>query len=307
VGLLPLIPFQVFFSFALDHFGKMSHLNNYQLKEFEIYRPEKHSDRLELFNENGEIIPKEDVWKPSISYKVKLSEVKSQFTPAEYFKYRLQTSGKYIRMIQRLEARWKRNYTVWNNAALRIQAAYKRMKSRFYFQTIKDGLFKHLKHRRLLEAARAAFFTEKNYEKTIELSLTTEYESEELLTLSMKSHYRLSHYSECISIANSLLSENNQNEEAAYFKACCLTAGKQYDDALSTLKDVMSVRGYTADHLFALCGCLCFEVFPPLYDNAIDCFSELVHRNPRDFDSVSEVYCFLLYLLLLFFLLFPSI
>jgi hypothetical protein len=262
-------------------------MNNSQIKEFEIYRPEKHSDRLELFNENGEIIPKDDVWKPSVSYKVKLSEVKSQFTPAEYFRYRLQTSGKYIRMIQRLEARWKRNYQVWNNATLRIQAAYKGMKSRFYFQTIKDGLFKQLKHRRLLEATRTSFFKERIYEKTIELALTTEYESDELLTLTMKAHYRLSHYSQCISVANLLLSVNNQNEEATYFKACSLTACKQYDDALTTLKDVMSLRGYTADHLFALCGCLCFEVFPPLYDNAVDCFSELIHRNPRDFDSVS--------------------
>ena len=46
-------------------------------------------------------------WKPSISYKHTLEDIKNQFTPAEHYRHQLATVGKKIRQIQRLEQRYK--------------------------------------------------------------------------------------------------------------------------------------------------------------------------------------------------------
>jgi hypothetical protein len=258
-----------------------------RIDDFVPYRPEPPSHRLELLDENGNVVPK-DVWKPSVSYKFALSDVKTQFTPAEYFRYRLVTSGKYIRMIQRLETRWKRNFVAWTKAALTVQAAYKGMKVRRFFHSIKDELMLELRQRRLFEATNIAFTTEKDYQKVIELSLTTEKDSPELVRLRMKSEYRLHYYQQCVASANTLLSWNRQEEDATYFKACCQAHFKQYQDCLDTIKDLMTVIPKASNHLFILYGTVCFETNPPQYENARDSFTEVINRNGRDFESVRK-------------------
>eukprot|EP01040_Poterioochromonas_malhamensis_P001810 gene1810-1937_t len=101
----------------------------------------------------------------------------------------------------------------------------------------------------------------------------------------MKAHYRLKQNSECINSANELLKKDPRHEEAAYFKACAFTRLRQFDDAITMLREIMSIQKQSSNDMFSLYGALCYQITPPNYEAAIDTFTELIHRNPRDFES----------------------
>ena len=120
---------------------------------FKPYVPKLISHRLELRDSPY----KGSQWKPSISYKYKLHDIQNQFTPAEYYRHQLQTSGKHIRMIQRLEQRisWKKKD--FEFAALRIQALYRGNVGRDYFASIRLALEQERAERIRKEAALRLF------------------------------------------------------------------------------------------------------------------------------------------------------
>jgi tetratricopeptide (TPR) repeat protein len=105
----------------------------------------------------------------------------------------------------------------------------------------------------------------------------------------MKAHYRLKQNSECINSANELLKKDPRHEEAAYFKACAFTRLRQFDDAITMLREIMSIQKQSSNDMFSLYGALCYQITPPNYEAAIDTFTELIHHNPGDFESVSEL------------------
>ena len=149
-----------------------------------------------------------------------------------------------------------------------------------------------LRQRKLHEATRAAFASSQ-YEEVITLALKTELVSTELLTLSMKSHYRLRQYQQCISVSQQLLDINEQDEDAAYFKASSLARIHDYAEGMKTLKDCMSVIPTVSNHSFLLYGYMCFRAVPPQYEVAVDSFTEVINRNKRDFEAVrtTETHC----------------
>jgi len=89
--------------------------------DFEIYRPPQISNRLEPVYSK----PKTNEWRPSVGYNHSLLVIQAQFTPAEHFRYRLATSGKEIRLIQKLELRWNRHFDLFRKSAIKVQASYR--------------------------------------------------------------------------------------------------------------------------------------------------------------------------------------
>lgn len=52
-------------------------------------------------------------WNPDVSYKKTLSEIRSQMTPAEIYRDRLETVGRLARSLRRLETSWAKDFDRW--------------------------------------------------------------------------------------------------------------------------------------------------------------------------------------------------
>jgi hypothetical protein len=167
---------------------------------FVIYRPERTTGRLEGKYFQGD----QQYWRPSLSYKYKIDDIRNQFTPAENFRHALATSGKYIRMIQRLEIRWNRNYAAFVWAATKIQALYRGNVDRAKFAAIKQELYIELK-RRQAKATASSFFWVQEYEAAIDEINRNLPASVELLAIKMKAQYRLSRFEECITTSQEII------------------------------------------------------------------------------------------------------
>ena len=102
--------------------------------EFVIYRPATTSNRLEDY------LFKKGQWAPSQSYEHRLWDVTNQMTPAEAYRHRLATDGKLIRILQRLEWRWQKEYELWWRCSLAVQSGYRGMLGRRYFNSVKEKL-----------------------------------------------------------------------------------------------------------------------------------------------------------------------
>ena len=79
-------------------------------------------------------------WSPSMSYKLKIHDVGAQPTPAEAYRHKLATTGKEMRVLQRLEWRWERRIEKWTRAATIVKAGYRGMLGRRYFRSIREEL-----------------------------------------------------------------------------------------------------------------------------------------------------------------------
>ena len=170
---------------------------------FEVYRPEPSTGRLE-----GTYFQNRDVWRPSLSYKHKLEDIRNQFTPAENFRHSLATRGKHIRLIQRLELRINRKLKKFTWAALKIQSLYRGNVSRAYFKSIREGLFIELR-RREARAEADKCFKVKDFEGTIAAVDRLDPPIVQYLTLKIRSQYRLQHYTEAIATSNFALGQSS--------------------------------------------------------------------------------------------------
>jgi hypothetical protein len=89
--------------------------------EFEIYRPEPPSGKLEnLYHQ-----PEPSSWAPTISYKKKLHEVATQLTPAEAYRERVQQTRQETRILQKLEQRWNHHLVLWTKSTTKVQACFR--------------------------------------------------------------------------------------------------------------------------------------------------------------------------------------
>jgi hypothetical protein len=168
-------------------------------QDFEVYRPPLPAHKL---------LPKyathrSDQWAPALSYKLSLSDVKNQLTPAEQYRHQLATSGKHIRLIQRLELRINRNVDAFTQAASVVQRAVRGMIVRREFNKIKDELKANLELRRTFQSAVEAY-KRKDYPQTVEFCRRCKVRSEENWLMEIKSLYYLAHYREAISSTEAL-------------------------------------------------------------------------------------------------------
>jgi len=137
------------------------------------------------------------VWQPSKSYRYELRDIIGQMTPSEAYRQQLVTAGKEMRMIQRLEMKWKRNFDVWTRAATIVKAGYRGMKGRRYFKTVKEDLQLKLLQRRCKEQAVDAFY--KNDSKlALEIIKNVPKMTKELYIIQFKIFYVTEAYSTCV-------------------------------------------------------------------------------------------------------------
>lgn len=52
-------------------------------------------------------------WNPDVSYKKKLDQIRTQMTPAEIYRHRLDTIGRLARALLRLESLWTKDFDRW--------------------------------------------------------------------------------------------------------------------------------------------------------------------------------------------------
>lgn len=171
----------------------MRQVDNLSAHHFEVYRPPKPTGRLDPVY----IAPNEKEWRPSLSYKHTLQDIKSQYTPSEFFRHRLKTSGKEIRAIQRLELRYSRNLEAFTNAAIKIQALHRGNVGRAYFIMVRDDLARDLARRRSYNAAYEAFHVD-DLEASLQACLSAQEHPENLLDIQIRCQYRLEKYEDCI-------------------------------------------------------------------------------------------------------------
>lgn len=175
-------------------------MNELDSQSFVVYRPPVTSGRLEPTY----IAPNPSEWRPSVSYKHSLSDVKTQFTPSEFFRHRLKTAGKEIRAIQKLENRWNRNFIAFTKAAIKVQALFRGIQGRENFKVIKEDLRRDLAMRRSLGTAREAFLSD-NFDLAIGACRSAEEQIEDLMIIQLKSEYRSKKYRDCIETAKKIV------------------------------------------------------------------------------------------------------
>jgi hypothetical protein len=169
-------------------------------ESFTIYRPKVSSGRLEL------PIYRRKEWKPSLSYKHSLEDIRSQMTPSEHYRHRLVTSGKEIRMIQRLEFRWNRDINKWSRAATKIAALHRGNVGRAAFLLIKDHLVRMYIQRMARKVATDYFVSSMYNEAIVHIDNQLE-QPLDLLEIKLKCCYRLLDFTGAIVLADVILGE----------------------------------------------------------------------------------------------------
>lgn len=289
-----------FLTFSLVDYSKME-------EAFTIYRPETTTGRLEgtYYIDSG------NNWRPSLSYKYKIDDIRNQFTPAESYRHALATSGKQIRMIQRLEIRWNHNYPAFVRAAVKIQSLSRGSAARERFRIIKSQLMQDLR-RRQIKVTSVTLFENGRYMEAIEEINRNLPVSVELLGIKMKSLYKVKDYSNCIQTSLEIIGKhlvyvlnfqnrfNNikycwhtridmdiLNEQAYYMQACCYVCTGNDDAAYKTMKLGAIQFELPSRNTLTLCAYIATRISPPRFMEAVESLTSILKRNKQDFEAVS--------------------
>lgn len=279
---------------------------------FIIYRPDRISERLE-----GTYHTNREFWRPSLSYKHTLRDIRNQFTPAEYFRHQLATRGAEIRAIQRLQLRIDRNPDVFNRAASIVQGLYRGRKGRRQFAIIKEELILE-KFRREAKAAAVTAFDRRAFEEAIVEVDKLDPPEVEYLVIKIKSLYRLGKCKECISTAKTAIGECLLNqlmvaatlissfvymvlvvfatwidmdamcETAYYMQACAWVVLNRIDAAYEVMKMLMTNIEQPMRDSYKLAAYAAAFSSPPLFTEAVDSYSALINQDAKDFEAVSD-------------------
>lgn len=253
-------------------------------QDFVIYRPPLPAHRLE----NKYAAERPEVWRPSHSYKQKISDIQLQLTPAETFRYRLATSGKQIRLIQRLELRLNRNVEGFTWAAIIVQALVRGVLGRRYFHRVRDDLKVSLDLRRNTQAA-VEEFKAKNFMECIHFCRQCSTRNEAICLMELKAHYYLSAFEEAIQCSLELKHINQELEELYYIQACSWSQLGRYDEAVRVLDEAYVYIPRTSTRFLRLYGYISLQLTPPKFESAISCYSEVVKRDSKDLEAVCRV------------------
>eukprot|EP01031_Cornospumella_fuschlensis_P035091 gene35091-42501_t len=252
-------------------------------QDFVIYRPPLPAHRLE----NKYAAERPEVWRPSHSYKQKLSDIQLQLTPAETFRHRLATSGKLIRLIQRLELRINRNIDRFIWASIKIQALIRGLLGRRYFHQVKDDLKVSLDLRRNTQAAVDAFKT-KSFVECIHYCRQCSTRNESICLMELKAHYYLSEYEDAIQCSLELKHLNQAVEDLYYIQACSWSQLGRHEEAVRVLDEAYVYIPRTSSRFLRLYGYICLQLTPPKFDSAIESYSEVIKRDSKDLEAHLE-------------------
>ena len=182
--------------------------------KFEKYKPPKPSNKLESHDRSK--------WMPSIHYKYTIQDIRTQLTPAEYYRARLVEFGPTIRALQRLEWKIQRLPAQTNSAALAFQALYRGFKGRKHFMAMRADLELRKDQRsaesltkELMESQVALEVSEtnsttpnfSNYETAFLTLDSVSVPTLNMLILKAKMLYRMSKFSECEAASREAISK----------------------------------------------------------------------------------------------------
>lgn len=83
-----------------------------------------------------------------------------------------------------------------------------------------------------------------------------------------------------------------RHEDAHYMQGCSWCQLKRYDLASDILQKSISLNPESSDRMYRLYSGVAINVKPPNYDSAADSYTQLLVRNPLDFEAVSSYDCF---------------
>ena len=258
-----------------------------QKERFVIYRPPKPTNRLEDFQYKlyGQ-------WAPSIKYSYNLWDIRNQMTPAESYRHRLATSGKMIRVLQRLEWRWQKSFQLWWDITIRVQCVFRGMLARRYFKSVKTEL-RRVKEQREAKLAVVKKFIEGDKKGALLLINNVEAMSIDLWTIKIKILFSTQKYKECQEVCKIVLEIDSRCEEAHFALSCIYARENLYVDAYKQLKQLMSSIDEPSAEAFRLNGLVCTKLIPPKLAEAADSCNMLVAMYPEDMNALLQRACVL--------------
>ena len=247
--------------------------------KFEIYRPRKTSNRVEDY------LQKRGEWAPSQKYDYKLWDISNQFTPAEAYRHRMKTSGAHIRLMQRLEWRWQKDYENWWRCALLVQAGYRGMLGRRYFANIQVKLRQEMEQRLTMKAV-IDHFAAGELDESLEKLAKCEVLTHELHTINCKIMYKSRKFDACRKACRKLMKEYPAVEHGYYILACCLARDRKWDETFMLLKELMSAIDVPSANAYALNGFVCSKLpSPPMYECCFAMDAQYV-TQPHDMEAL---------------------
>ena len=255
-------------------------------ERFTIYRPPKPSNRLEDF------LYRDGQWAPSQKYSFTLWDIRNQMTPAEAYRHRLATSGKTIRMLQRLEWRWQKSFELWWKMALRVQSGYRGMHARKYYRSVKKDLLR-VKEQREARRAAVELFEQGDKQGALEVLAKVEVMSTELWTIKIKILYSTEQWEACKEACKTVQEIDARCEEAYYCWASILSREKRWNEAYAMLKQLMATVDRPSAEPFRLNALVCSRLRPPKLQEAIESCNMLVEMYPEDLNALLERACML--------------
>ena len=256
------------------------------------------------------------VWQPSKSYRYELRDISEQLTPAQDYRQRLVNAGQEMRMIQRLEWKWKRNLELWTRCATIVKAGYRGLLGRRYFKTVQEELKLKLLQRRCKDEAVEAFFKEE-FEQALNIIDDVPKMTMELFLLKFKILYIAELYTRCVVTINKFMGKNrcqavfvmrdfcifrlllsictiedhDCDNDVGYILALAYTMLKQYDSAFERLNMVLGLGiEPILDEIYVLHAHLCFRLHSntkSLYSQAVSDYTYLIQQHPEDMNYVS--------------------
>lgn len=245
-----------------------------------------------MFRLNGQ--PKEPgYWKPEVNYKLSITDVKNQRTPAEEYRHKLVTSGKVERLLRKLEQTWVLNISLWNSSTTKVQAAYRGLLGRRLFLSQRPRLVILREHRYakidVMQACEAGAAGEALHR----LSTVPEI-SPELSLIQAKIAYTLREFNVCESAARRILEAEGWKHEARYVLSCSLASRFEFHKCLEELNVLVNqddLKDDLKEDAYRLRATVCAKVIPPRFDQAALDLDYLLTEKPEDLNLFLQRAC----------------
>lgn len=231
-------------------------------------------------------------WEPNISYKLKIQDVEAQPTPAEAYRHKLATTGKEMRVLQRLEWRWEKRLEKWTRAATIVKAGYRGMLGRRYFRSIREEL-EVGKEQRTAKASAIAAIRENRKEDAIRIASSVRKMNGELYLILAKVYYTLHRFEECEKAGRAAFDFPRVESDARYMVSCSLVQQKQYPEAYEELTRLMVLCG-DRDDACKLKSFLSTKLEPPKHHEGILTMTTLINKQYDDLNLILQracIYC----------------
>jgi tetratricopeptide (TPR) repeat protein len=197
----------------------------------------------------------------------------------------MKTSGQYIRQMQRLEWRWQKAYELWWKCALAVQAGYRGMLGRKYFNSIKQRL-RDERQQRETYAACIELFRAGDKDGSLAALERCAVLTAELQVIKGKIMYGTKRFDACKKTCKILMAQFPAVEDGYYMMACCLARERKYVETYDLLKVLMSSVEMPSANAYKLNGFVCTKLDrPPMYECCY-ALSSQYEQQPHDMEAL---------------------